>query len=282
MHEKENKRNEGELLGIVGEMADEDIKMVGYSVCDPYSSQSRLEAAIESAAACGEGNGITVDITSFSSAAIVQALDILLRASTACATPLRVIYSEAGTYFPLSKDRHKHLPQDVYLSSGVRQVVILPGFGGLFVPGFPTLLITFLGFDPIRVRGATNFIQPARTVGIVGVPPRGNRVWRAREVRKRNLRIIPDDDSIVHLSTFYYQQTVLKLGELYDERSPDFNIAVCALGSKMHTIGVLLFARDHRDVKLTFPIPMKFHPQRYSRGSSKSWQILFGPESRSG
>jgi len=212
-----------------------------------------------------------------SSASIIQILDLLMQHTQKTFKQIRVIYTEAKTYFPLKRDakKIKILPEKVYLSSGVKEVITLPRFNGIFYPGYSIFLIIFLGFDPIRARGAINFLQPSRKIGIIGEPPLKYRKWRADEVRKRNLGIFDEKDDTVQLSTFDYQETVLKLEELYNEFSSKSNIAICPLGSKLQTIGVLLFARDHMDVKLLFPIPMEFHPQRYSKGFTTTWQTVF-------
>lgn len=277
VHERENSRNESRLLRILSHIVCEGIVDAEFSVRDPVRSHGSFAEALEPSRQGPPCKSVTVDITSFSSAAIVQILDTVLQLASRSGATVRVMYSEARTYFPLRRDRHKRMPEEVYLSSGVSATVVLPKFGGLFVPGFPTLLITYLGFDPIRLRGAVNLLQPARTIGIVGVPPRPSRRWRADEVRTRNAKIIPDDNSIAYLSTLYYQQTIVKLRQLYEQFSPDYNIALCPLGSKQQTLGVLLFAQGHRDVKLIFPIPVKFQPERYSKGYGKSWQLVLRP-----
>ncbi len=188
---------------------------------------------------------------------------------------IRIIYTEAEEYFPLKEDVNQRMPEDVYLSSGVKEVITIPTFSGVFLPGYSTLLIIFLGFDPIRARGAINFFQPSNKIGMVGVPPREDRKWRADEVKKRNLKVFDEKDEMILLSTFYYERTILKLNELYQKFSPNSNIAICPLGSKLQTLGVFLFVTEHPDVKLLFPIPMKFHPKRYSRGYTKTWQVIF-------
>jgi hypothetical protein len=142
-------------------------------------------------------------------------------------------------------------------------------------PGYSTILIIFLGFDPIRARGAISFFQPSSKLGIVGVPPNKKRKWRVDEVVKRNARLFDKNEEILRISTFDYTETVEKLASLYEQFTSNSNIAICPLGSKLQTLGVYLFAKEHLDVKLLFPIPMQFNPTRYSKGFSKTWEIVF-------
>ena len=277
VHEKENNRNRRELLKILQKISKTPFITSKYFVTDPFSSETKFIEALNTALKQSTVSTITIDITSFSSASIIQILDLLMQYTQKTLKQIRIIYTEAKTYFPLKSDakRIKILPEKVYLSSGVKEVITLRRFNGIFYPGYSTLLIIFLGFDPIRARGAINRLQPSRKIGIIGEPPLQNRKWRADEVRKINLGIFDKKDETIQLSTFNYQETVLELEKLYEKFSSQSNIAICPLGSKLQTIGVLLFARNHLDVKLLFPIPMEFHPKRYSKGFSKTWQLVF-------
>jgi hypothetical protein len=275
VHEQENDKNREKLRKILENIGVTPFLTSDYSVTDPFKSESKFVNTLNMIAKQPSISSVTIDITSFSSASIIQILDLLFYHPQKALKKIRIIYTDAEIYFPLKKDIKRRMPEDVHLSSGVKEVITIPGFSGIFLPGYSTLLIIFLGFDPIRARGAINFFQPSQKIGIVGDPPQEDRKWRADEVTKRNLMIFDEKDEIILLSTSCYEETILKLNELYENFSPKSNIAICPLGSKLQTLGVFLFAKKHPDVKLLFPIPMKFHPKRYSKGYTKTWQIIF-------
>ena len=275
VHEQENDKNREKLRKILENISETPFLTSDYFVTDPFKSESEFINILNMISKQPSISSVTIDITSLSSASIIQILDLLFNRTQKALKQIRIIYTEAEEYFPLKKDIKRRMPEDIHLSSGVKEVITIPRFSGNFLPGYSTLLIIFLGFDSIRARGAINFFQPSEKIGIVGVPPREDRKWRADEVRKRNLKIFDAKEEMILLSTFYYEETILKLNELYEEFSPKSNMAICPLGSKLQTLGVFLFAREHTDVKLLFPIPMKFHPKRYSKGFSNNWQIIF-------
>ncbi|MEW6104162.1 MAG: hypothetical protein AB1630_10205 [bacterium] len=273
VNQDENKRNQKKLEKILKNISKTPFIISKYFVTDPFKSKNEFINALNIATKQSHIYSITVDITSFNSASIIQIFDLLLQQTQKTLKQIRIIYTEAKTYFPSKKD--VKMPKEVYLSSGVKEIITLPRFNGIFYPGYSILLIIFLGFDPIRARGAINFLQPSRKIGIIGEPPRKSRKWRADEAKKRNIKIFDEMDNILQLSTFDYKQTMLELNKLYREFSSSSNIAICPLGSKLQTVGVFLFARNHPDVKLLFPIPVEFHPKRYSKGYIKTWQIVF-------
>jgi len=275
VHEQENNKNLENLRRILENISEKPFLTSDYFVTDPFKSESKFGDALNMVAKQTFTSSVTIDITSFSSASIIQILDLLFRRTQKSLKQIRIICTEAEKHFPLKEDIRKKMSEDVYLSSGVKEVVIIPKFSGIFLPGYSTLLIIFLGFDSIRARGAINFFQPSQKIGIIGDPPREDRKWRADEVKRRNLKIFDKKGEMILLSTFYYEDTILKLNELYENSSPKSNIAICPLGSKLQTLGVFLFTRKHPDVKLLFPIPMKYHPKRYSIGYTKTWQIIF-------
>jgi len=275
VHEEENNRNWEKLIRILGNISETPFLTSDYFVTDPFKSESKFVDTLNMIAKQSSISSVTIDITSLSSASIIQILDLLFHSMQKALKQIRIIYTEAEKYFPLKKDIKRRMPEDVYLSSGVKEVITIPRFSGIFLPGYSTLLIIFLGFDPIRARGAIDFFQPSKKIGIVGVPPQEDRKWRADEVKRRNLKIFDEKDEMILLSTFYYEETILKLNELYENFSTKSNMAICPLGSRLQTLGVFLFAKKHPDVKLLSPIPMEFHPKRYSKGYTKTWQIIF-------
>jgi hypothetical protein len=185
---------------------------------------------------------------------------------------IRIIYTEAREYYP------KEPPQafdEEYLSAGVKKVLTLPNFSGIYTPGYSPLLIILLGFEPIRARGILNLFQPSRKIGITGIPSRADLNWRRDLARDMYSNFFGDQDRMIECSEFVYTECYNLLEELYKEYAQTNNITVAPLGSKMQTLAVLLFLEKHPDVQLLLSIPIKYDPRRYSEGIGESYQINF-------
>lgn len=274
VHQKENNKNKAKLERTLKKIC-KNIFYVLYNVIDPLNSEKNFYNILKEIKPSGILINCSIDITSFSSASLIHILEMMSHVPNYKIDRLKILYTEAKIYYPLKKDSNKKIPENIYLSSGIREVVVVPSLSGLVYPGYSTLLIIFLGFDPIRARGAIKFFQPSKKIGIIGVPPSSKMKWRINEVRNRNINLFEKSDELLKISTLDYRETIIKLTNLYNKFLSKSNFAICPLGSKMQTLGVFFFTKIHTEVKLIFPIPMQFHPSRYSKGFSNTWQVKF-------
>lgn len=262
---EDNKLNEESLKELLNSISLSVPQVSEYRLSEPNISLRNFMSTLRGMASLIES--VTVDISSFSSGAILQILDALLRHPSI--KSIRILYTEAAEYFPKKED---DIVKD-HLSVGVKDVFSLPNFGGLHSAGYSQVLITFLGFSAIRAKGVYNWYQPTRKIGIIGKPPREDRGWRVDLTRRIHERHYHTNDQLIVLSTFDYAQVLQRLEELYLELSAEHNIGVSPLGSKMQTLGLLFFLLNHSDVQIIISVPEKFDAKRYSESSGPTWEV---------
>lgn len=195
-----------------------------------------------------------------------------------------VVYTEAKNYFPLKKDWKKlvkawhsgnyDVTQRYLLSAALKNIHILPEFGGIFRPSHLTCLIIFAGFEPNRVEGLVDDYAPGRLVVFYGKSPHKFFDWRtklSKELHKDLFsRWFVREKEI---STLKVNTIISALADEYKVLSSEFDISIAPQNSKMQAVAAYLFWLKHPDVQLLFTTPVKFNPSRYSKGSGKTYVL---------
>ena len=269
VHQKDNEINSEELNCLLNEITIRKIRECDYSTSNIPDSLREITSLFEKMHGKAPIKQASIDISSFSTSAVIQMLDLLLKSKL---EQTRIIYTEALEYYPKEPST---TPGEEYLSAGVKEVITLPNFSGIYAPGYSPLLIILLGFETIRARGVLDLFQPSRKIGIIGIPSRSDLMWRLDLAREMYQNLFGNRNRILELSEFDYRKVYAALEKLYSEFVQTNNIAIAPLGSKMQTLAVLLFLEKHPDVQLLISIPLKWHPRRYSEGIGKSYQISF-------
>jgi len=270
VHQEDNKINLKEVNELLSKITSRQLKYLKYltsGIRDSFRESCSLFEEINHVTPIRQ---VSIDISSFSTSALIQVLDYFLFKSDF--KQIRIIYTEAIEYYP------KMAPQasdEEYLSAGVKKVLTLPNFSGIYTPGYSPLLIILLGFEPIRARGILNLFQPSKKIGIIGIPSRPDLGWRRDLAKEMYRNFFGDQDRMVECPEFDYRKAYDALEELYDEFIQTNNITIAPLGSKMQTLAVLLFLEKHPDVQLLVSIPIRYDPRRYSEGIGQSYQIRF-------
>jgi len=270
VHQEDNDINSKELKELIDQITLREIREIKYSTTSVLDSFHEIKSCLEVINYETAVNQTSVDISSFSTGAIFQVLDSLFRSGR---SQIRIIYTEAAEYYP------KKAParfDEEYMSAGVREILTLPNFGGVYTPGYSPLLVILLGFEPKRARGILNMFQPSRKIGIIGVPNRNDLKWRLELAREMYQNFF-EEGKILEYSEFDYREVYKALENLYGDFAQMNNITIAPLGSKMQTLAVLLFLEKHPDVQLLVSIPTKYDPRRYSEGKGESYQISFTP-----
>jgi len=269
IHQEDNEINLKELYDLLNKITLHEISECKYLTSDIPSSYHEIDLIIEEMKKKSCFKQISVDISSFNTSAIFQILDKLFQSNC---EQIRIIYTESKEYYP------KEIPSSnngEYLSAGIKEVLTLPNFSGIFSPGYTPLLVIILGFEPIRARGILNIFQPSKKIGIFGVPSRHDLKWRLSLAKKMYQNFFEDQDIKKECSEFNYEEVYWTLEKIYNDFSQKNNVTIAPLGSKMQALAVLLFLEKHPDVQLLISIPIKYDPRRYSEGVGKSYQIIF-------
>ena len=156
----------------------------GYSLNekDPMFGMSQFRLWIRRLKLSGE-SVVTVDITGFSTKNTLLLLKNLDELGLwDC---LRVIYSEPDDY------------RTDYLSTGIKEIEVVPGFVNLQSLAKPLLLLIFLGYEGDRAAALVQNIYPNETMLAIPRPPYKQGWDLGPEELNRNLiRIIGDDRKI--------------------------------------------------------------------------------------
>lgn len=221
---------------------------------------------------------VTFDITSCTSSLILQTLRELLNKDIT----LRIVYSEADTYYPLEKDwlKHRHewdkpLP-GVDIFWGIDVVTSARGLSGRNPSGSPILLVAFPGFKRERVGGIVAETQPAKVIWLFGIASKKDREWRMEAMQEINRELVGQADETYDVPTYEYKPVLKRLEDIYLKYKYQYAIAVAAVGSKMQSVALSLFTQLHRDAALLFSIPKSFSPSRYTKGIYEVYHIPLG------
>jgi len=261
-----------ELHEITSLLSDEKVEPIPYALADPAANRDRISDLSETAKQTA--SKVKIDVSSMTSLCIVN----VIRALRDKELDITLYYGEAAEYYPKLWEVRAHTPEDVDTQQGIREVIWLPEYMGEHDPSYPSILITFLGFAPIRIAGLYHRIEPQTRIGIIGMPPRHDRHWRADYSAERHGFLFNSPNSEVYWSsTLHYKEILALLEVLWSRFSRNANVIIAPLGSKLQTVAAMLHADAHRDVQLVFSAPVRYNPTRYSRGTGPLWQLQLPP-----
>lgn len=200
---------------------------------------------------------------------------------------VHVIYSEAQLYFPLKSAKeklvrfwreHEYERAGKYLqSAAVKAVHIMPEFGGNFRPGRPTCLIVFVGYEPNRTVGLVDGYAPGALVVFYGRSPHQELQWRTELSRELHEELFSQwHVREAEISTLVIDDILAKLEDEFQVIREQYDVAIAVHCSKMQGIASYLFWRRHPEVQLLFTSPVRFNPDRYSRGAGRTFEFEIG------
>lgn len=193
-----------------------------------------------------------------------------------------VVFTEAKRYFPLKQDKKKLVQawrkrdypkcKEYLQSAALKSIHILPEFGGNFRPGRQTCLMVFVGYEPNRTEGLVNDYAPGRLIVLYGRSPHKGLQWRTKLSKDLHEELFSRwYVRETEISTLRVDETLAKLEEEFQVIREQFDVAISPLCSKMQALAIYLFWRRHPEVQLIFTSPVRFNPERYSKGSHKTY-----------
>lgn len=177
----------------------------------------------------------------------------------------RIIYTEPATY-------GTQLKSPSSFTSGVDDIFTLPDFSGATLPGYSTLLLVTMGYDLTRPRGIISELQPTDKIGIMTLPNLKVMNEQFNRIKKEH-EVLFGNDHMEILSIFDYDAAIKCLEKIREKYVQSHNIIVSLNGSKLIAIAVLLFLKKYRDIQLILSTPVKYHPDRYSKGVGRTFII---------
>ena len=229
---------------------------------------------------------VFVDLSGFPSHGICQILRIIR--SRYPINKVVCVYTAAEQYFPTEREfsfaKRKpggfdadNLPKSLtYEASGT---LFLSSFSGIAVRQDRACLVLFAGFERHRSIAAVEGINPRRMVIVYSQPSRDDLAWRCE------LSKLLHEDFHAHIERAETTVAQLEVGqavgtieEFYSNLYDRMNIVLCPTNSKLHTLACFLFWEMYRDVQICFTVPVKYLPERSSKGVGKTFLVEL-PES---
>lgn len=207
---------------------------------------------------------ITINISSLTTYALIT----LVNFAFDNADQVRILYTEPEGYYD-------QLESDHSFSSGVKDIFTIPEFSGGLLPGYSSLLVVFLGYDFVRARGTYEHIQPSKKIGIMALPNTPKLEGQFSKMETEHKKSFGSTEDMRLFSIYDLNSLIKGLSEIRVKHIETSNILLALNGSKLHSIGAILFAKKFRDVQLIASTPSEYFPSNYSYGVRKTYEIIF-------
>lgn len=250
--------------------------------CDEEKFSIQLRELVQQLCINEEFPSVVFDISACSSKLLLLSLKVLLEFNI----NLRILYSEAAIYHPkreeYDENPNKWTTEEGFgLSKGVGKVIPSPEHPGNRRDKLPEAIIVFPTFKPERTKAIITDIDESlvtrpkdRVIWIVGIPHLPEDKWRTDMMIHINQ--IPQSSPLYEVSTFDYKKTLEILDRIYRTKDCEYHINISPLGSKMQSLGIVLFWHMKQDISVVFAIPEKYNASQYSEGCKATWEIEFG------
>jgi len=194
---------------------------------------------------------ISLDITTFTKQYLLVLLKMLDMIHSG--NQIRILYAYPAEYSPRK------------LTEGSREIRSVPLWGGQLRQDKQTLLILFLGFERDRAIGVWERYEPQETIAVIGSPAY-HEGWERRAAKLN--RDVFDLMGVrgAKLSARDPVDVYQGLENLCKDKWSEFNICIAPFGTKMQTVGIYMFAKDHPDVQLVYSVPQRYFEGYYSKG----------------
>ncbi|WP_226006070.1 hypothetical protein [Natrinema salinisoli] len=273
-----NERNdvEGMKNGMASiGLSDDSTESLVFDRHDPDSFEPIFEAFLESISE----EHILLDISGMSKLLIMVTLDILAEKDYS----VTIFYAEAKVYTP-TKDEYTDTLQSrddsdrtpAFLTHGIYDIVTSRGLSSALGSDQPMIVVAFPTFNHQELMALASELSPTQLVSIEGIPNRKEDYWRKESIRELNEGV----ESHIHVdwretSTFDYGSTTRLLNNIYNEYGDKYRMILAPTGSKLQTVGCLIFRRQHQDTQIVYPVTREFS-ETYSQGWKATWGIELG------
>ena len=272
---------------------------------DPAQLQTQLAVELTTIKpASGSVLSVVVDISAASGNLILTLFAVLFQIARARPTSCRVVYAEAGSYFPSASEyaaRGEELVQYACASGdsaslheyGVEDVEVNELYPGSALEGREELIFAIPAYRTERLSRCLKQLsnEPILQVGdrilwILGQPPDPELTFRLEFQKRLINRLLQGADesppqtpglrseNMWVTSTLDYRQTTRLLIELADANMGR-TLSLVHMGSKMQGLGAALALAARSEVAVCYARPTSFNPERYSEGVGPLWEVAF-------
>lgn len=275
---EDNDTNFRELEYLLEKVTGKKPNVTPVNANTPLESCLAIKTVIEETAPGLRDYTALVDISGMTNLWALSSIHAVLRCGLDCS----VIYTEARWYYPPKREQNrivrawKERRYDIasrYLqSSGLKAVNIPPEFVGNFRPGKQTCLIVFVGYEPNRAEGLIDDYAPGALIVLYGRSPHSQMYWRTQLSRDLHEELFSQwHIRESEISTLLPDKILEELESSFDILKEQYDIAIAPQCSKMQAVASYIFWRNHPEVQLLFTLPVRFNPNRYSKGSRTTY-----------
>ena len=283
-YENELKENLEKYESIINKASDKNhcqLEVVNFSISKVHFMDTSIKKAVQN---IGSRSASTyyLDVSGMPTYVICLFMKVL-RASKPL-NKLIILYTEAEEYYPTEEEYINSAKKygslaleklERYMSSEMSDNLILDCFSGYPISKDQTCLFLYCGYEVHRSKGVIDNINPNKLVAIYGKPGREDLNWRLRMSKEIHQGIVEEKVRAEEVaSTLSVKENLKLLHQYYDILYDSHNICVAPICSKMQTVATYLLWEEFRDVQLLFPVPVEFHPKRYSRGAGSIYSHL--------
>lgn len=246
---------------------------------DAKSLRSTLEDLLSERQSQGGTVPVMLDISAMSSRQILVVLSALLELN---GVELTVLYAEAELYAPSREEFERDRAvwaKGGGVDLGVLDVAVLDSHPGYRVDHLPDVLCLIAGFSQDRALAVISTVFPGlvpRRQGVIrwfiGEPQRSDFSWRLTAAAELH-GLDPSSSNVRSLSTFDYRQTFEALDSTFREFAMTHLVSVAPLGSKMQTVGAVLYASVRPEIRLLTARPERYAAASYSSGVREVWAL---------
>lgn len=194
---------------------------------------------------------LTVDVTSFNRESMMVAFNILYSLSNDITT--QILYVSPEEY-------------GEWLSKGYRMVRNVMGFAGIQNSNKPTLLMVLSGFEESRAINTIEAVEPAKLLVGTG-DPAIKEPFLEKNIEHQDLAYSRLDTEEFRFPADSINGSYLRITELLEDYSGDYNVIVSPMNTKLSTLGVWNAAREFQEAQVIYTIPSRYNFENYSSGS---------------
>ncbi len=253
---EENERDKYKLEKIWASFSDK-------TVYERYSHKNRHDTIlkIKQKIIDLEHNTVTVNISSFKTHLQVELINLLLDITN----KLTIIYTEPDRYGNQKDDTST-------ISSGIDEIFTTREFSGALLPGYSSILVTFLRHDFARANSIYDHIQPSKKISIL--PSDNDTFDRHLKVKELHSQLLNSSDVVEEFPIFCLDKLVKYLIDIREKYVETSNISIALNGNKLHALACIIFAKKFLDIQLIMPTPTTYHPNNCSFGVGDTYKII--------
>ena len=250
-------RNLAELSNKCSQFSD-NIQKIETSIDNKLDIVSSFNRYISENQIDIENKIITLDISTFPRHELLLLLRYLRMLNVK--NKIRILYAKPKKY-------------GNWLSTGFKEVIAVPSFGGTQIPGRKKLLIILSGFEWERMFRLWEEHEPSNTVVVIGDPPT-NRHFLAINKVKANLilsRANVIEASAAANNPFQFFKEMEKIMMQYKR---EYNIFVSPMNTKIQVVGLFLLFEKYSWFQITMAIPNDYNVDGYSDGAESIYEFF--------